>query len=105
MAMAPTREEKSTIGRSIDPAAAGALVERFARPLRPLPARVPTVPGADARPFQVTSGRYTLAAWTWGDGPLVLLAHGWNGDAAQLAGFVPPLLEAGFGVVAFDQPA
>jgi pimeloyl-ACP methyl ester carboxylesterase len=35
----------------------------------------------------------------------VLLAHGWGGHAAQLRGFVFPLLRAGYRVVAFDQPA
>lgn len=41
----------------------------------------------------------------WGDGPTVLLVHGWGGNRAQLRGFVPPLVEAGFRVVAFDFPA
>ena len=34
----------------------------------------------------------------------VLLVHGWTGDAASMAGFVEPLLSAGFRVVAFDLP-
>lgn len=34
----------------------------------------------------------------------VLLVHGWTGDAASMAGFVEPLLAAGFRVVAFDLP-
>jgi pimeloyl-ACP methyl ester carboxylesterase len=45
-----------------------------------------------------------LAAWQWGDGPPVLLVHGWEGRPAQFAGFVPPLLAQGFSVVAFDAP-
>lgn len=43
-----------------------------------------------------------LVAWSWGRGPTVLLTHGWNGRATQLAGFVAPLRAAGFRVVAFD---
>jgi pimeloyl-ACP methyl ester carboxylesterase len=43
--------------------------------------------------------------WAWGQGPTVLLAHGWNGHAGQLSSFIRPLVEAGFRVVAFDQPA
>jgi len=34
----------------------------------------------------------------------VLLVHGWTGEAASMAGFVEPLLAAGFRVVAFDLP-
>ena len=47
----------------------------------------------------------SLAAWTWGEGPRVLLVHGWGGHAGRLARYVHPLLEAGFSVVAFDAPA
>jgi pimeloyl-ACP methyl ester carboxylesterase len=46
-----------------------------------------------------------LAVWHWGSGPRVLLVHGWGGHAGRLTAFVQPLLEAGFGVVAFDAPA
>ena len=35
----------------------------------------------------------------------MLLAHGWGGYAAQMRGFVPHLLRAGFRVIAYDQPA
>ncbi len=47
-----------------------------------------------------------LAVTTWGDArPSVLLMHGWGGSRAQMTGFVDPLLEAGYRVLAFDQPA
>jgi pimeloyl-ACP methyl ester carboxylesterase len=46
-----------------------------------------------------------LAAWQWGEGPPVLLVHGWEGRGAQFAEFIPPLVEHGFSVVAFDAPA
>jgi len=47
-----------------------------------------------------------LAVTTWGDdGPAVLLMHGWGGARAQMTGYVDPLVEAGYRVVAFDQPA
>lgn len=46
-----------------------------------------------------------LAVWSWGSGPRVLLVHGWGGHAGRLSAFVEPLLEAGFGVLAFDAPA
>jgi pimeloyl-ACP methyl ester carboxylesterase len=43
-----------------------------------------------------------MKAWSWGEGPTVLLVHGWNGRGTQLGGFVEPLVERGFRVVAFD---
>ncbi len=51
-----------------------------------------------------------LAARLWGagrgeDAPLVLLAHGWEGQVHDMLGFVQPLLNAGARVVAFDAPA
>jgi pimeloyl-ACP methyl ester carboxylesterase len=48
-----------------------------------------------------------LAVTTWGDEskPAVLLMHGWGGSRAQMTGFVDPLLNAGYRVAAYDQPA
>jgi len=43
-----------------------------------------------------------MNAWSWGDGPIVLLVHGWNGRGTQLGGFVEPLVAHGYRVVAFD---
>lgn len=49
-------------------------------------------------PFSVAG----MKAWSWGQGPTVLLVHGWNGRATQLGGFVAPLTARGYRVVAFD---
>ncbi|WP_224368043.1 alpha/beta hydrolase [Hyalangium versicolor] len=46
-----------------------------------------------------------VAVWSWGEGPRVLLVHGWSGYGGQLTAFVEPLVAAGFSVVAFDAPA
>lgn len=46
-----------------------------------------------------------LAAYSWGEGPTVLLVHGWSGHAGQMAEFVEPLTRAGFRAVAIDLPA
>ncbi len=44
--------------------------------------------------------------YEWGTGPdVVVLAHGWQGRAAQFAPLVRELRGAGFRVVAFDAPA
>lgn len=55
--------------------------------------------------FTVISGNYRLKAWSWGNGPAVLLLHGWEGHAGQLGKFVEPLTNRGFRVVAVDLPA
>jgi pimeloyl-ACP methyl ester carboxylesterase len=77
----------------------------FSTPRRRRRPPEPGTPGLSAERFRVTSGDVELAAWSWGQGPAVVLSHGWNGNAAQLSSFIRPLLDAGFRVVAFDQPA
>jgi pimeloyl-ACP methyl ester carboxylesterase len=64
----------------------------------------PRGPGM-AMPFTVTSGNYRITGYSFGQGPLVLLAHGWSGHARQLARFITPLVESGKRVVAIDMPA
>lgn len=49
--------------------------------------------------------RTPVVTYAWGEGPTVLLVHGWSSHAAHMAGFVDPLLERGLRVVAFDGPA
>ena len=46
-----------------------------------------------------------LAVYQWGEGPTVLLVHGWHGRGTQLGAFAAPLVAAGYRVVAFDAPA
>jgi pimeloyl-ACP methyl ester carboxylesterase len=48
----------------------------------------------------------TVPTWRWGhgQGPTVLLVHGWEGRGSQLGAFVEPLVRAGLTVVAFDAP-
>ncbi|MFZ6745079.1 alpha/beta fold hydrolase [Undibacterium sp. JH2W] len=58
-----------------------------------------------ARPVSIPYAGLKLRAWTWGQGPQVLLLHGWESRASHMAGFVAPLLQAGFGVTALDAPA
>lgn len=46
-----------------------------------------------------------VVTWSWGDGPTVLLMHGWGGMAAQMGSFVEPLVRAGHRVITFDAPS
>jgi pimeloyl-ACP methyl ester carboxylesterase len=54
------------------------------------------------RALDLTCG---LAATSWGTGPTVLFAHGWESRRTHWGAFIQPLLEAGFRAVAVDAPA
>lgn len=54
--------------------------------------------------FQVPHDGAALACWTWGDGPVVLLVHGWGSRGGRFRHFVPPLVAAGYRAVVFDGP-
>lgn len=60
---------------------------------------------AQSEPIQLPHRHGPLALYRWGEGPLIVLVHGWNGRGLQLGAFAEPLVAAGFGVVAFDAPA
>jgi pimeloyl-ACP methyl ester carboxylesterase len=57
------------------------------------------------RRFMVRSEGQDIAAWEWGEGPTVLLVHGWGSRAGRFRGLATLLLEQGFRVVAHDAPA
>ena len=95
-------------GSLLFPDVAEALAERLF--LTPPPARLPSATFfdfLDAHASYVEHRGRQLATWRWGpsDAPAVLLVHGWGGYAAQMRGFVPQLLAAGYRVIAYDQPA
>ena len=74
--------------------------------LTPRPPRTPApafLPDAEHLQIQTPAGR--VAVQRAGQGRPVLLLHGWEGQAADLAAFAPPLLAAGFQVLAMDLPA
>ncbi|HVL33453.1 MAG TPA: alpha/beta hydrolase family protein [Actinomycetota bacterium] len=57
------------------------------------------------QPFVLKTGSGRLSGFTAGEGPLVVLVHGWGERAASLGGFIAPLTQAGFRVLGFDLPA
>lgn len=83
--------------------------ERHAALLFCLPRRVPhhDVPHipAHARMRRVTVGEKRISAWTWGEGPHVLLAHGWEGTARDMVPIALALAGRGRSVTVFDMPA
>lgn len=54
--------------------------------------------------FEVYSGDEGVLVYQWGEGPAVLLAHGWGTYGAHLGSFVAPLVKAGYSVLLFDAP-
>ncbi|MBS2024200.1 MAG: alpha/beta fold hydrolase [Deltaproteobacteria bacterium] len=85
------------------PLAALAAEELFMRP--PRPKQRPAAILEKGHRFTIQLGNDELKVWSWGDGPTVLLQHGWGGRSDHLAPFVEPLLASGFSVVAPDAPA
>ncbi len=57
------------------------------------------------QPFKLRTKVGRIAGVTAGAGPLIMLVHGWGERAAGLGGFIGPLVDRGFRVVAFDLPA
>jgi pimeloyl-ACP methyl ester carboxylesterase len=53
----------------------------------------------------VPSEHGVLAAWRLGDGPAVLLVHGWEDDNSLWAPLIDALVERGRALVVFDLPA
>jgi pimeloyl-ACP methyl ester carboxylesterase len=46
-----------------------------------------------------------IAVRSWGEGPNVLLCHGWGGRGTQFFVLIEALVEAGYRAIAFDAPA
>ena len=91
-------------------ATAPGVASRVAADLFLKPRRYPTPPReqavlAQGTPFTVRLGASReVRAWRFGEGPAVILAHGWEGRGSQLTPFVAPLLERGYSVITFDAP-
>jgi hypothetical protein len=60
---------------------------------------------ATARPLRVRFDGEELPAWSWGEGPAVVLAHGWEGRGGQMGALAEGIAASGMRAVAFDAPA
>jgi pimeloyl-ACP methyl ester carboxylesterase len=95
----------NSLGRISQPLAGRLAFRFFCTPFRyPEPPRETEVLRRAER-FPIPFQDVHLAAYSWGQGPTVLLVHGWSGRGSQLGAFVEPLVAAGHRVVAFDMPA
>ena len=62
------------------------------------------LPAADER-MRVPTGDGWVAAWHWGEGPAVLVVHGWEDDHHGFDPLIAHLVARGQAVIAFDLPA
>jgi pimeloyl-ACP methyl ester carboxylesterase len=67
---------------------------------RPSPREIAFKREAEASEFRVNGVAYKLYAQ--GQGPAVLLVHGWDGRGTQMMAFAKPLVDAGLRVLIFD---
>ena len=58
-----------------------------------------------SKAFQLVVDNETIMCWQWGNGPFILLAHGWNGHGSQFIYIINALLKSGHSVITFDGPA
>ena len=86
---------------------APALVAPFFRRMMLNPRRHVSAPPALALP--AAAARLDLGeglvGWRWGEGPVVLLAHGFEGSPAQFGAIIDALVARGYAAVALDMPA
>ncbi len=95
----------STVG-SLAPGLAARWAESiFCTPPRHRPRVADEAYLATGRRFAVRSDGQELAAWEWGEGPTVVLVHGWGSRAGRLSAMAGALAGSGFRVVAYDGPA
>jgi pimeloyl-ACP methyl ester carboxylesterase len=88
-------------------------VQNFLTPKRPLliSRERPDLPPASQKMRVPTGGGIGLVsdtwvqAWRWGEGPAVLLVHGWEDDHHCFDAIIAALVKRGHAVVALDLPA
>jgi len=90
---------------AVAPGAAALLAQRlfFTPPRTPVRAEEREVLARGER-FELTVGGPRLVGHAWGEGPTVLLVHGWGGHSGQMTALVDPMVAAGFRAVAIDLP-
>ncbi len=77
----------------------------YFRPPRFQPSKAEREVLAQGTPFVSGQGETQVVGRTFGQGPAVLLLHGWGGQMGQLTAFVEPLTRRGRRAVLVDWPA
>ena len=94
-----------TVG-TVAPRVAGRWAETiFCRPPRNEPRPLEEAFLATGTRHTVQSEEQDIAVWVWGDGPVVVLTHGWGSRAGRFSTLAQALVDSGFRVVLFDAPA
>src|ERR1700687_5449738 len=101
---APLRAVFRVLGAAAPPVAARLAGRLFSTPPRHRTSEGAQRALAGAMEGRGRSGGASVATWSWGQGPAVLLVHGWGSRGARLHSFVEPLVAAGYSVIAFDAP-
>ncbi|MGE7994035.1 alpha/beta fold hydrolase [Pseudomonas sp. NPDC089554] len=96
------RGVNGTLGHLAPEHVAGRMRRAFMTPrtLPPKPWELPLLAKAE----RITL-RFGLSALRWGQGPTVLLMHGWEGRPTQFAALIETLVQAGHTVVSLEGPA
>ena len=95
-----------TLGRVFPNQAAKVAYQLFSTPRRRARHKISDKILEKARLSEMLYGKQLLKIYEWGKGErIILLVHGWESRGTALRSFVPPLLEDGFRVIAFDGPA
>ncbi len=92
------------LGATAPPLATRLAARLFSTPPRHKTSELEWLALARATSERVECDGASIATWSWGEGPRVLLVHGWGSRGARLHSFVEPLVAAGHSVVAFDAP-
>jgi pimeloyl-ACP methyl ester carboxylesterase len=74
----------------------------------PLNYRVPEkekATGKQAKKFSLEVRGKKIQCYSWGEGPVILVVHGWAGRATQLRKIISAFVAARYSVVGFDGPA
>ena len=74
----------------------------------PLNYRVPEKEKAaekQAKKFSLEAGGKKIHCYSWGEGPVILVVHGWAGRATQFRKIISALVAAKYSVIGFDGPA
>jgi pimeloyl-ACP methyl ester carboxylesterase len=90
---------------AVAPGAAARLAQRlfFTPPRAAMRAEERAVLARGER-FEVAVSGQRVVGHAWGEGPTLLLVHGWGGHSGQMTALVEPAVAAGYRAVAIDLP-
>jgi pimeloyl-ACP methyl ester carboxylesterase len=76
----------------------------FFTPMRYNPPKKEVFSLQKSHPFTLQHQGKKVQCYQWGEGPVVVMLHGWSGRGGQFREFIEPFTQAGYKVVAIDAP-